>query len=138
MRIITAILFSLIFFAGFSQKKTTPKQTRILFVFDASKSMIAKHENMLRIDGAKNLFYKFIDSLSKDKTYQFALRMYGHTTKYPPGDCKDSKLIVPFAPNNIAQIKQKVSEAKPTGITPINIHSPNLPMILKTTKPITL
>lgn len=105
-----------------AQKKPAPKQTRILFVFDASKSMIAKHENALRIDGAKNLFYRFIDSLSKDKSYMFALRMYGHTVKYPPGDCKDSKLVVPFGPNNTALIKQKVSEAKPTGITPIE-HS---------------
>lgn len=105
-----------------AQKKPAPKQTRILFVFDASKSMVAKHENALRIDGAKNLFYRFIDSLSKDKSYLFALRMYGHTVKYPPGDCKDSKLVVPFGPNNTTLIKQKVSEAKPTGITPIE-HS---------------
>ncbi len=74
------------------------------------------------MDGAKNLFYRFIDSLSKDKNMQFALRMYGHTVKYPPGNCKDSKLIVPFGINNKAIIKQKVSEAKPTGITPIE-HS---------------
>jgi Ca-activated chloride channel family protein len=74
------------------------------------------------MDGAKQLFFKFIDSLSKDKSYQFALRMYGHTVKYPPGDCKDSKLIVPFGINNTAIIKQKVLEAKPTGITSIE-HS---------------
>lgn len=122
MRSVVIILLSFLFLNGLGQKKNAPKQTRILFVFDASKSMIAKFENTLRIDGAKNLFYKFIDSLSKDKTYQFALRMYGHTVKYPPGDCKDSKLVIPFAPNNLVQIKQKVSEAKPTGITPIE-HS---------------
>jgi Ca-activated chloride channel family protein len=103
----------------FSQKKTIEKPTRILFVFDASKSMIATYNNTTRIDGAKNLFYKFIDSLAKDKTLQFALRMYGHTVKYPPGNCKDSKLIVPFSANNTAQIKQKVKAALPTGITPI-------------------
>jgi Ca-activated chloride channel family protein len=122
MRIFSIIFFSLIFYTVSAQKKPVPKQTRILFVFDASKSMRAKHQNTLRIDGAKNLFYRFIDSLSKDKTYQFALRMYGHTVKYPPGDCKDSKLIIPFGPNNTLQIKQKVSEAQPTGITPIE-HS---------------
>lgn len=109
-------------FFGHSQKKTAPKLTRILFVFDASKSMIAKHDNTTRMDGAKNLFFKFIDSLSKDKSLQFALRMYGHTVKYPPGDCKDSKPIVPFGINNTALIKQKVLAATPTGITPIE-HS---------------
>jgi Ca-activated chloride channel family protein len=108
---------------AFNQAKPkAAKQTRILFVFDASKSMIAKYQDMTRMDGAKNLFYKFIDTLGKDKTMQFALRMYGHTVKYPPGDCKDSKLVVPFSANNLALIKQKVSEAKPTGITPIE-HS---------------
>jgi len=48
--------------------------------------------------------------------------MYGHTVKYPPGDCKDSKLVVPFGTNNQGLIKQKVKEAQPTGITPIE-HS---------------
>lgn len=96
--------------------------TRVLFVFDASNSMKAKHGNKTRIQGAKDLFYQFLDSLSKQKNMQFALRMYGHTVKYPPGDCKDSKLIVPFGKNNTALIKSKVAEAKPTGITPIE-HS---------------
>ncbi len=122
MRHVYLVIISLLFTGALAQKKTAPKLTRILFVFDASKSMVAKHENTTRMDGAKNLFYKFVDSLSRDKTYLFALRMYGHTVKYPPGDCKDSKLIIPFGPNNIAAIKQKVMEAKPTGITPIE-HS---------------
>jgi Ca-activated chloride channel family protein len=105
-----------------AQKKPVSKPTFVLFVFDASNSMVAKHQNTSRIEGAKELFYKFIDSLSRDKTMQFALRMYGSTVKYPPGDCKDSKLVVPFGPGNISLIKAKVKEAKPTGITPIE-HS---------------
>ncbi|MBL7930840.1 MAG: VWA domain-containing protein [Bacteroidia bacterium] len=122
MRHFYFLICLLIFTSLGAQKKSSPKQTRILFVFDASKSMVAKFENVSRMDGAKNLFYRFVDSLGKDKTMQFALRMYGHTVKYPPGDCKDSKLVVPFGPNNLPLIKQKVSEAKPTGITPIE-HS---------------
>lgn len=105
----------------FAQKPPV-KPTRILFVFDASNSMVARHANSNRIESAKQLFYRFIDSLSKNKTYSFALRMYGHTVKYPPGDCKDSKLVVPFSKNNIPQIKAKVAAAVPTGITPIE-HS---------------
>ena len=116
------ILFSLLPFCVLGQKKPAPKPTRILFVFDASRSMISRHQDATRMDGAKNLFYRFIDSLGKNKNMQFALRMYGHTVKYPPGDCKDSKLIVPFGINNLELIKQKVTEAKPTGITPIE-HS---------------
>lgn len=122
MRSIAFIIFLIAFKFGFSQKKIITKPTRILFVFDASNSMKSIHQNTTRMEGAKNLFYKFIDSLSKDKNLVFALRMYGHTVKYPPGDCKDSKLVVPFSINNIGQIKQKVKEASPTGITPIE-HS---------------
>lgn len=105
-----------------SQTKKQESLTRILFVFDASNSMVNKHGPVMRIEAAKDLFCKFIDSLSLNKNYQFALRMYGQTVKYPPGDCKDSKLVVPFGKNNTALIKQKVKEAKPTGITPIE-HS---------------
>lgn len=103
-------------------KKTEVTLKRVLFVFDASKSMKTKHGAKTRIQGAKELFYDFIDSLNKQKNIQFALRMYGSTVAYPPGDCKDSKLIVPFGPNNIGLIKNKVAEANPTGITPIE-HS---------------
>jgi len=92
-------------------------------VFDASKSMTNMHEGSSRMDGAKKLFVSFIDTLAARKNYQFALRMYGHTVKYPPGDCKDSRLVVSFgAKNSIESIKQKILSAKPTGITPIE-HS---------------
>lgn len=107
---------------GLSQKKPVVKATRILFVFDASRSMSSRLQDATRMDGAKNLFYRFIDSLGKNRNIQFALRMYGHTVKYPPGDCRDSKLVVPFGASNLELIKQKVTEAKPTGITPIE-HS---------------
>ena len=124
MRSLTYLLFFYFamhfYYAQSSQ--TGVKLTRVLFVFDASKSMKTKIGNKTRIQGAKELFNQFIDSLSKQKNIEFALRMYGHTVKYPPGDCKDSKLVVPFSKNNIALIKQKISEAKPTGITPIE-HS---------------
>lgn len=96
--------------------------TRVLFVFDASNSMQARIGSKTRIQGAKELFYHFIDSLSHYKNMQFALRMYGNTVKYPPGDCNDTRLVVPFGPNNRQQIKDRVGEAKPTGITPIE-HS---------------
>lgn len=126
MNVFKHIVF-LVLLASFSEvfsqvKKNEDKLTRVLFVFDASKSMKTKHGNKTRMVGAKELFVKFLDSLNKQKNIEFALRMYGHTVKYPPGDCKDSKLVVPFSKNNISQIKEKVMSAQPTGITPIE-HS---------------
>ncbi|MHB8259946.1 MAG: vWA domain-containing protein [Bacteroidia bacterium] len=96
--------------------------TRVLFVFDASNSMKTMYDGKPRIEQAKLLFYKFIDSLNHLKNYEFALRMYGNTVKYPPGDCNDSKLEVPFAKNNIQKIKDIIKNVQPTGITPIE-HS---------------
>ncbi len=122
MRLLCSILIFLSTFSVFSQAKKQEQITRVLFVFDASRSMVSNHGNLSRMEGAKKLFYKFIDSLAVYKNMQFALRMYGHTVKYPPGNCNDSKLIIPFSKGNVAAIKQKVSEAKPTGITPIE-HS---------------
>jgi len=94
----------------------------VLFVFDASNSMKTAYENKARIEHAKTLFNKFLDSLNTFKNYEFALRLYGHTVKYPPGDCNDSKLVVPFSKNNIQKIKEAIKKVKPTGITPIE-HS---------------
>ncbi len=98
------------------------KTTRVLFVFDASNSMKTGYDGKPRIEHAKVFFNKFLDSLNTLKNYEFALRLYGHTVKYPPGDCNDSKLVVPFSKNNVQKIKDAVKKVKPTGITPIE-HS---------------
>lgn len=96
--------------------------TRVLFVFDASNSMKTIYEGKPRIELAKELFYHCIDSLSHNKKYEFALRLYGNTVKYPPGDCNDSRLAVPFGKNNVQNIKDEIKKLQPTGITPIE-HS---------------
>lgn len=93
--------------------------TRILFVFDASNSMNAKYENTTRIEAAKALFANFIDSLGRISNLEFGLRMYGHQKPYPPQDCDDFKLEVPFYKGNVEQIKKKVKNVVPKGTTPI-------------------
>ena len=102
--------------------KSLAQTTRVLFVFDASNSMKTMYDGKPRIEKAKELFFKFIDSLNHLKNYEFALRLYGNTVKYPPGDCNDSRLMVPFGKNNIQKIKDFVKAVQPTGITPIE-HS---------------
>ncbi|MFI5151038.1 MAG: hypothetical protein ACHQRM_14985 [Bacteroidia bacterium] len=106
-----------------SQKQGAP--VRILLIFDASNSMKAAYEGTTRIDAAKKILYRIVDSLQRIPKLELALRIYGAEKPYPPGDCEDSHLAVAFGKNNKALIRSKVEVLKPTGITPI-AHSLNL------------
>ena len=95
--------------------------TRILFVFDASNSMHARWDNSTRIAIAKEVLIKTVDSLSSIPNLEIALRVYGHQSPITPSyqDCNDTKLEVPFGPNNYTRIKQKIRQIEPKGTTPI-------------------
>lgn len=99
--------------------KIKPKFTRILFLFDASQSMYGKWQSDIKINVAKNIMFELLDSLKNAKNVEFALRVYGHTKTYPPQDCDDSRLEVPFSPNNIDKIKNRIRSLVPSGTTPI-------------------
>ena len=64
-----------------------------------------------KIDIAKNLLSKMVDSLSNLDNLEIALRVYGHKIPFPPKDCEDSYLEVNFLPSDIAAdlIKKKLS-----------------------------
>jgi Ca-activated chloride channel family protein len=107
---------------GHSQKpKEDETITRILFVFDGSQSMYGRWESGRKIDIAQRLMTEMLDSLQslRSDKFQLALRVYGHQKPVPPQDCNDTKLEVPFRPNNIGQIKQKLRSITPKGTTPI-------------------
>ena len=107
-----------------STKKTTAvpslPPTRILLIFDFSNSMFGLWESDSKFNIAKKLVSSMVDSLSRESNVQLALRCYGHQKKYPPQDCDDSKLEVPFGSENPAwMIKQKLNKLNPSGTTPI-------------------
>lgn len=93
--------------------------TRILFVFDASQSMLGRWQSDVKINIAKKLMINLLDSLSNFQNMQLALRVYGHQKHYPPADCKDTKLEVSFAWNNINLIKNTIQGLEPKGTTPL-------------------
>lgn len=99
--------------------RKVPKQTRILFLLDASGSMLAKWEKDLRINIAKKLLSDIVDSLKQRENLQLALRVYGHQYDKKVKNCKDTKLEVPFLPENHEQIKKNLKLIKPKGVTPI-------------------
>ncbi|HXB12011.1 MAG TPA: VWA domain-containing protein, partial [Bacteroidia bacterium] len=122
------LLIFLLIFNGLQAQSGMPKPSapvRILLIFDASNSMKASYEGATRIDAAKKVLSRIVDSLQRIPGLELALRIYGSEKAYPPGDCNDSYLSVSFGKGNSAAIKTKVMALKPTGITPI-AHSLNL------------
>lgn len=93
--------------------------TRILFVFDASQSMIGSWQNSTKFEIATRLFMDLLDSLRNVNDLELALRLYGHQKMYPPQDCDDTRLEVPFAKDNITRIKHVLKTVTPKGTTPI-------------------
>jgi Ca-activated chloride channel family protein len=93
--------------------------TRILFVFDASQSMLGTWESDLKINIARQILIDLVDSLQNVPNLQMALRVYGHQSPVPPQDCSDTKLEVPFSQGNAARIRQKLRFITPKGTTPI-------------------
>lgn len=104
-----------------AQAKPIKKQTRLLIIFDGSRSMYARWEKKQKIVLAKDLMRNLLDSLqSLDNPHlQLALRVYGHQSPVPPQDCQDSRLEIPFAENNYVKIKSFISSLAPKGTTPL-------------------
>jgi Ca-activated chloride channel homolog len=107
----------------FSQKNDEPVRpkplTRILFVFDASQSMYGRWQSDTKFNIASRLFSNLLDSLKAIKNLEMALRVYGHQKQFPPQDCNDSRLEVPFSKDNVARIKHVIKTIIPKGTTPI-------------------
>ncbi|PKP03608.1 MAG: von willebrand factor type a [Bacteroidetes bacterium HGW-Bacteroidetes-6] len=101
------------------QPAENPVTTRILFLFDASQSMYGRWQSDMKITIARKIMSDLLDSLAVVPNLELALRCYGHTKDYPPQDCDDTRLEVPFGPNNIEKIKLKLKTINPRGTTPI-------------------
>jgi Ca-activated chloride channel homolog len=104
---------------GQSAQQQISERTRILFLFDASGSMLAPWENTYRIAAAKKLLSDLVDSLRVNPNLELALRVYGHQFHRKYQNCKDTRLEVPFAKNNHDDIKRKLLNITPQGTTPI-------------------
>ena len=117
--------FSLLFivfisYSSFAQTSNQQQLTRILFIFDASNSMNGKWERgKSKFDIAREILINLVDSLEAQPNLEFALRIYGHQSPYPPQDCSDTKLEVAFAPKAAPLIRQKLMTVIAQGTTPI-------------------
>lgn len=94
---------------------------RILFIFDSSNSMQARWETGTRMDVAKRFMTELLDSLAqrRETETEIALRLYGHSKGFPPQDCEDTRLMVPFGQDNHQKIRRIIQGLRPMGTTPI-------------------
>ena len=93
--------------------------TRIEFLFDASQSMYGSWQSGKKIDVAKKLMAEMLDSLRHLENVELALRVYGHQKVFPPQDCDDTRLEVPFGKGNVSRIQEVLRNLNPKGTTPI-------------------
>ncbi len=82
--------------------------------------MFGQWESANKFEIAKKLLSEITDSLHKINNVEMALRIYGHTKKFPPQDCDDTRLEVPFGKANGFLIKDKLNSITPSGTTPIS------------------
>ena len=115
-----AILLFMGSFTAIAQKKIEPVN-RILFIFDASKSMTGSWQSGRKIDIAKKLLSNMVDSLRHIDNLEIGLRVYGHQKGYPPQDCDDTKLEINFLPAHLVADRMiaKLSMINSSGTTPI-------------------
>lgn len=114
------LVFPQFSFSQIKEKEKPKPTTRILFVFDASQSMYGRWQSDMKITIARKLLSNLLDSLKDIPDLQLALRVYGHQKQYPPQDCDDTKLEIPFAADNTEKIKSKLKTLIPKGTTPIS------------------
>jgi len=124
IRFISTAILLLLILPAFTQNqppevKKTPPTTRILFIFDASQSMLGRWQSDTKFNIAKRIISEMLDSIANLKNTEFALRVYGHQYQYPPQVCTDTKLEVPFAPGNAGKIKSRLRTITPKGTTPL-------------------
>ncbi len=94
-------------------------KTRILFVLDASYSMLKNWGTENRWEIAKRVLGEMADSLQQYENAEFGMRIFGHQATTSEHNCKDSRLEIPVGKHKPEEIKAKLKSVQPKGITPI-------------------
>lgn len=117
IRLLISLLFISIGFSIQPAQAQSEPSTRILFVLDASGSMYAKMDKDTRINVAKRLLTRMVDSMRYMPDVEIALRVYGNRHDKHEQNCEDTRLEVPFRRYNHIDIKESIAELRPKGTT---------------------
>lgn len=119
MKIVGEVLLSLLLHSAAVAQTIEEKHHRILLVLDASQSMNERFDiTHTRYQAAADFIIQLMDSIYKrNDEVEFGLRVYGH--QYPAGanQCFDTKSEVMFSRDNYEQMKMRLADIKPKGIS---------------------
>lgn len=108
-------------FAMFAAAPALSQEARsVSLVIDASGSMNARlPDGQTRLDAAKKAFADLVSRM--EPSIRLALRAYGHQSSAQTKDCKDTALLVGFAPvaSNRAEVIAQTQALQARGYTPI-------------------
>jgi len=115
------IVFLLFCYNAIAQSNNDTRQPRILLLLDGSSSMSYEWQSgEKRFDAASRIIIALIDSVYKvNKNVEFALRVYGHQYPSQSNNCYDTKLEVMFSKDNIEQMRMRLANLYPIGVSPI-------------------
>ncbi|MDR3555020.1 MAG: VWA domain-containing protein, partial [Syntrophobacteraceae bacterium] len=86
----------------------------LVFILDASGSMVAKVQGQAKIVTAKKVLSGFVNDLPAG--VNVGLVTYGHRNKK---DCRDVEELVPLGPPDKKDLIARINSIKPKGMTPI-------------------
>jgi Ca-activated chloride channel homolog len=112
--------FSIILFFALSYtnaQKLQMEKTKILIVVDASYSMLENWDSRTKIDALRVSVNSFVDKCAKYPEIEIALRYFGSESATYEKNCEDSKLEIPFSPQNFNLIKTRLNRTNPKGIS---------------------
>lgn len=97
------------------------KPARILFLLDASSSMLGNWTNTeTRFKAASRIITSISDSIhAVNSDVAFAVRVFGNQYPAQEKNCFDSRLEVPFGYSNSRQIETRLKYLNPRGFSPI-------------------
>lgn len=83
--------------------------------------MNGKWEGATKIIRAREIMREALTEIEDIPDLEIALRVYGHQSPITPTfqDCNDTKLEIPFGPNNFSKVKYFIDHVEPKGTTPI-------------------
>lgn len=119
MRIIGGVLLSLLLHGIAVAQTIEEKHHRILLVLDASWSMNERFDSThTRYQAAAAFIIQLMDSIYKrNDEVEFGLRVYGHQYPVSTNQCYDTKSEVMFSRDNYEQMKMRLADIKPKGIS---------------------